>query len=155
MIQQLSFLTMDVIILLAIFIFTFFIAYKKSKKSVARFIIPFYVTTLIYTTLPFKATEASAKVLLFVAVYAVLIFLMKRSITAFGGGYGGRHVLDSLLLAFSAIFSIFIAYYKILPIESLIKINFPFSALILENIPYYILILIPLLLIFASNYHRD
>lgn len=152
---QIGFLTLDVIILLVIFILTFFIAYKKSKKNVARFVIPFYVATFVYTTLPFKASEASAKVLLFLVVYAVLIVLMKRSITAFGGGYGGRHILDSLMLAFSAIFSLFIAYYKILPLDKIIKINFPFSALILEKVPYYILILIPLALIYASNQHSD
>ena len=152
---QLSFLTLDIIILLVLFIFTFFIAYKKSKKSVARFVIPFYVTIFVYTTLPFKVTEASAKVLLFVAVYALLIILMKRSITAFGGGYGGRHILDSLMLSFAAIFSLFIAYYKTLPLEQIVKINFPFSAFILDKIPYYILILIPLALIYASNSHSD
>ncbi|MEN9921060.1 MAG: hypothetical protein RLZZ517_38 [Candidatus Parcubacteria bacterium] len=152
---QFGFLTLDVIILLAIFIFTFFVAYKKSKKSVARFVIPFYVATFVYSTLPFKATEASAKVLLFLVVYAILIFLMKRSITAFGGGYGGRHILDSIMLAFSAIFSLFIAYYKILPLDKIININFPFSAFILDKIPYYVLILIPLALIYASNSHSD
>lgn len=152
---QIGFLTIDVIILLVIFVFTFFVAYKKSKKSVARFVIPFYVATLIYSTLPFKATEASAKVLLFLVVYAVLIFLMKKSITAASGGYGGRHVLDSFLLSFAAIFSLFIAYYKILPLDKIIKINFPFSGFILENIPYYILILIPLTLIFLSNAQKD
>ncbi len=152
---QIGFLTVDVIILLVIFIFTFFVAYKKSKKNVARYVIPFYVATFVYSTLPFKASEASAKVLLFLLVYGILIFLMKRSITAFGGGYGGRHVLDSLMLAFSAIFSLFIAYYKILPLDKIIKINFPFSAFILDKVPYYILILIPLALIFASNSHSD
>jgi hypothetical protein len=152
---QFGFLTLDVIILLAIFIFTFFVAYKKSKKSVARFVIPFYVATFVYSTLPLKTTEASAKVLFFLIVYGILIFLMKRSITAFGGGYGGRHILDSIMLAFSAIFSIFIAYYKTLPLEQIIKINFPFSAFILDKIPYYILILIPLALIYASNSHSD
>jgi hypothetical protein len=152
---QIGFLTLDVIILLAIFIFTFFVAYKKSKKSVARFVIPFYVATFIYSTLPFKATEASAKVLIFLVVYVILIGLMKRSITANGGGYGGRHVVDSLMLAFSAIFSLFIAYYKILPLDKIININFPFSALILQNVPYYVLILIPLVLIWFSNNHKD
>ena len=152
---QIGFLTLDVIILLVIFIITFFIAYKKSKKSVARFIIPFYVATLIYSTLPFKVEEASAKILLFLVTYGVLVFLMKKSITAASGAYGGRHILDSLLLSFSAIFSLFIAYYKILPLEKIIKINFPFSSLILENIPYYALISIPLVLIFISNAHRD
>ena len=152
---QIGFLTLDVIILLAIFIVTFFIAYKKSKKSVARFIIPFYVATFIYTTLPFKATEASAKVLIFLGAYALLIVLLKRSISAFGGGYGGRHILDSLMLSFAAIFSLFIAYYKVLPLEQIIKINFPFSAFILDKIPYYILIFIPLALIYASNSHSD
>lgn len=152
---QFGFLTLDLIIILVLFIATFFVAYKKSKKSVARLILPFYVATLIYSTLPFKTTEASAKILLFLITYGVLFFLMKRSITAFGGGYGGRHVLDSILLSFAAIFSLFIAYYKILPLEALIKINFPFSGLILENIPYYILIMIPLFLIFISNHHRD
>lgn len=152
---QIGFLTLDVIILLVLFVVTFFIAYKKSKKNVARFIIPFYVATFVYTTLPFKVTEASTKVLLFAGVYALLIILMKRSITAFGGGYGGRHVLDSLMLSFAAIFSLFIAYYKTLPLEQIVKINFPFSAFILEKIPYYILILIPLALIYASNSHSD
>lgn len=152
---QIGFLTLDVIILLVIFIITFFVAYKKSKKSVARFVIPFYVATLIYSTLPFKVEEASAKVLLFLITYGVLVFLMKKSITAVGGVYGGRHVLDAFLLSFSAIFSLFIAYYKILPLEKIIKINFPFSSLILENIPYYALILIPLVLIYISNAHKD
>ncbi len=152
---QIGFLTLDVIILLVIFLFTFFIAYKKSKKSVARFIIPFYIAIFVYTTLPFKATEASAKILIFLGAYALLIILLKRSITAFGSGHGGRHILDSLLLSFSAIFSIFIAYYKILPIEKIIKINFPFSAFILDKIPYYILILIPIALIYASNFDSD
>jgi len=152
---QIGFLTLDVIILLAIFIITFFIAYKKSKKSVARFILPFYVATFVYSTLPFKVTEASAKVLLFLVVYVVLIFLMKKSITAAGGAYGGRHIIDSILLSLSAIFSLFIAYYKVLPIEKIIKINFPFSNLILNSVPYYVLILIPLVLIYFSNAHKD
>jgi hypothetical protein len=80
---------------------------------------------------------------------------MKKSITAAGGAYGGRHILDSILLSFAAIFSLFIAYYKILPIDKIFKINFPFSNLILENIPYYALIMIPLVLIFISNSNKD
>ncbi len=152
---QIGFLTLDVIILLVLFLVTFFIAFKKSKKSVARFVLPFYVATLIYTTLPFETEEASSKVLLFAVVYAALIFLMKKSITASSGGYGARHFFDSLLLSLAAIFSLFIAYYKILPIDEIIKINFPFSALILENVPYYILISIPLVFIYISNAHRD
>lgn len=151
---QFGFLTIDLIIILVLFLVTFFVAYKKSKKSVARFILPFYVATFIYSTLPFNATEPSAKILLFLVTYCVLFFLMKRSITAFGGGYGGRHIIDSILLSFAAIFSLFIAYYKILPLEALIKINFPFSGLILEYIPYYVLIMIPLVLIYISNSHR-
>lgn len=152
---QIGFLTVDLIILLVIFIGTFFIAFKKSKKSVARFIIPFYVATLIYPTLPFKVTEASGKVMLFFAIYALLVFLMKKSITAVGGVTGGRHFLDSLLLSFSAIFSVFIAYQFIIPLDKILKINFPFSAIILDNIPYYVLISIPLVLIYLSNQHRD
>jgi len=152
---QIGFLTLDVIILLVIFIGTFFIAFKKSKKSVARFVLPFYVAIFIYSTLPFKVVEASSKVLLFVVVYGVLIFLMKKSITAAGGSYGGRHIFDSLLLSFAAIFSLFIAYYKVLPIDEIIKINFPFSNLILENIPYYILIMIPLIFVYISNSNKD
>lgn len=152
---QIGFLTIDIIILLVIFIGTFFVAFKKSKKSVARFIIPFYVTTLIYPTLPFNVTEASGKVMLFFGVYALLVFLMKKSITAVGGVTGGRHFLDSLLLSFSAIFSVFIAYQFIIPLDKILKINFPFSAIILENIPYYALISIPLVLIYISNGHRD
>lgn len=151
----LGFLTLDVIILLVLLFVTFFIAYKKSKKSVIRFIIPFYVATLIYSTLPFKTTEASAKVLLFLIVYVVLVFLMKKSITASSSAEGARHILDSFLISLSAIFSLFIAYFKILPIEKIIKINFPFSNLILENVPYYVLIVIPLVLIYISNAHKD
>lgn len=152
---QIGFLTLDVIILLVLFCFTFFIAFKKSKKSVARFVLPFYVATLIYSTLPFEATEASSKVLMFAVTYAILIFLMKRSITAAGGAYGARHFFDSLLLSFAAIFSLFIAYYKIIPISKLIEINFPFSVWILENVPYYLMISIPLILIAISNAHKD
>ncbi len=152
---QIGFLTLDVIILLVLFGVTFFVAFKKSKKSVARFVLPFYVATLIYSTLPFKATEASAKVMMFGVTYAILVILMKKSITAVGGVSGARHFFDSVLLSLSAIFSLFIAYYKIIPIEKLIKINFPFSAYILENVPYYALISIPLILIYISNYHRD
>jgi hypothetical protein len=152
---QFGFLTLDVIILLVLFGVTFFFAFKKSKKSVARAILPFYVATLIYSTLPFKSVEASSKVLIFAVTYVVLIFLMKKSITAVGGVTGGRHFIDSLLLSFAAIFSLFIAYFKIIPIEKIIKINFPFSAIILDKIPYYILISIPLILVFLSNQHRD
>lgn len=152
---QIGFLTMDLLILIAIFCFTFFVAFKKSKKSVARFVLPFYVATLIYSTLPFKAIEASSKVLIFLVTYAALVFLMKKSITAVGAVNGARHFFDSLLLSFSAIFSLFIAYYKILPIDKIFKINFPFSAYILTNIPYYVLISIPLILIYISNSHRD
>lgn len=150
-----GFLTIDLIILIVLFCVTFYIAFKKSKRSVARFILPFYVATLIYSTLPFKMTEATSKVLLFAATYAVLVFLMKKSITASGGARGMRHFLDSILLSFSAVFSLFIAYYKIIPLEKIIKINFPFSAFILTHTPYYILISIPLILIFISNAHRD
>ena len=152
---QFGFLTLDVIILLVLFGVTFFFAFKKSKKSVARAILPFYVATLIYTTLPFKPVEASSKVLIFAVTYVLLIFLMKKSITAVGGIGGGRHFFDSIMLSFAAIFSLFIAYFKIIPIEKIITINFPFSAIILDKIPYYILISIPLILIFLSNHHKD
>jgi hypothetical protein len=152
---QIGFLTMDLIILIVIFCVTFFIAFKKSKKSVARFVIPFYVATLIYPTLPFKSTEASAKILIFLVTYAVLVFLMKKSITAVGAVSGARHFFDALLLSFSAIFSLFIAYQFIIPLDKILKINFPFSAIILDNIPYYALISIPLVLIYISNAHRD
>lgn len=152
---QIGFLTLDIIILLVLFLVTFFIAYKKSKKSVARFIITFYIAIFIYSTLPIQTTESSAQILIFLVVYVLLIFLLKRSITAFGGGLGFRHILDSVALSFAAIFSLFIAYYKILPLDSLMKINFPFSALILNNVPYYILIMIPLILIYFSNSHRN
>jgi hypothetical protein len=152
---QIGFLTMDLIILIVIFCVTFFIAFKKSKKSVARFVIPFYVATLIHPTLPFESTEASAKVMIFLVTYGILFFLMKKSISAVGPVGGARHFFDALLLSFSAIFSLFIAYYKILPIDKIVQINFPFSAIILANIPYYILISIPLVLIYISNAHRD
>jgi hypothetical protein len=152
---QIGFLTMDLIILIVIFCATFFIAFKKSKKSVARFVLPFYIATLIYPTLPFKAIDATSKILIFLVTYAVLVFLIKKSITAVGAVGGARHFFDALLLSLSAIFSLFIAYYKILPLDKIIKINFPFSAFILTNIPYYILITIPLVLIYISNAHRD
>ncbi len=150
-----GFLTFDLIILIVLFCFTFFVAFKKSKKSVSRFVIPFYITTLIYPTLPIKVTEATSQVLLFVVVYGALVFLMKKSITAVGGVRGIRHFVDSILLSLSAIFSLFIAYYKIIPIEDVVNIKFPFSAIILDNVPYYALISIPLILIFISNAHRD
>jgi hypothetical protein len=150
-----GFLSIDLIILLVLFAFTFFVAFKKSKNIVARFIIPFYVTTFIYSALPFETTEAASQVLMFFVTYGVLVFLMKKSITSTTGNGDFRHFIDSAILSFAAIFSLFIAYYKVIPIDGLIKINFPFSAFILENIPYYVLIMIPLVLIYISNAFKE
>jgi len=153
--MSLGFLTLDIIFILVLFIGTFIFSFNSGKKNVVKFTLSVYPTILIFSNIPFNPTDSLTKILLFVGIYAVVYFVLKKNFTAPNNHSGGRNFLDSTLISIASIFVLLTIYYKVLPIESLYSLSLPFSGFLIEKIPLYMTLIIPMLIIFITNRRDD
>jgi hypothetical protein len=150
--MSIGFLTLDIIIILVIFLGTFIYSYNAGKKQVAKLLLAVYPALLIFLQLPFVGGKDPAMVIgIFVGVYLIIYFLLRRNFTAPSANSGGKKFIDGLFLSISAVFTLLIIYYHVLPISSLYTLKLPFSGFLVEKIPFYITILIPIIFIVFTN----
>jgi hypothetical protein len=152
--MSLGFLTLDIIIILVLFIGTFLFTFTSGKKKVVKFMLAIYPALLIFNNLPFEINDSLTKIGAFIGVYFVVYSLFKKNFTAPSVDSGGRRFLDSTLISIASLFMLLTIYYKVLPIDSLYSLSLPFSDFLIERIPFYITLIIPILIIFSTN-RRD
>jgi hypothetical protein len=153
--MSIGFLTLDIIIILVIFIGTFIYSFNAGKKYVIKFLLAVYPALLIFLNLPFSFNDHLTQIGAFVILYIVFYLLLKKNFTAPSIHSGGRKFFDGILISIASVFTLLVIYYKILPLESLYQLSLPFSGFLIQKIPFYITMLIPVVLIFFTNRRDD
>lgn len=153
---SIGFLTLDLIIILAIAIAFFFISLIKGEYVLARFLVAFYPTTLIYLNLPyFLPTTSISKIVTYFVLFIFFAFLLKRSITASRSYNNAKKFTDALLLSVSSVLTLMTIYYHIIPLESIVSFSLPFSNYLTSVIPLGVWFMVPLVTLFITNRHHS
>jgi len=153
--MSIGFLTLDIIIILVIFLGTFIYSYNAGKKQIVKFLLAVYPALLIFLNLPFAIETDMTKIGVFIGIYLLSFFLLRRNFTSPSSHSGGKRFLDGLFLSIASLFTLLIIYYKILPLESLYKLKLPFSGFLINKIPFYITMIVPIILIMFTNRRDD
>lgn len=148
---SIGFLTLDILIILAIFIVSFFVAFQSGKKQIVKIVLSVYPAILIYTNLPIQTSESLMQILIFLGVYVVTYLIMKKNFTSTSNNDGFRRFMDSFLVSIAAVFTLLIIYYRIIPLESLYQLNLPFSGFLVNSIPFYATLIVPIIAILFTN----
>lgn len=149
---SIGFLTLDIIILIAIFLAFFFVSMVRGEYILARIILTFYPATIVFTYLPYYTPNgAIAEIGTYVVVYGVLYFLLAKHFTARRSYARGKKIFDASVLSIAAGISIAILYYHVLPLATLYSITLPFAQLFTETIPLGIWLCIPIVLLSLTN----
>lgn len=153
---SIGFLTLDLIIIIAIAVFFVFISIIKGEFILARVLVSFYPTTLIYTNLPyFNPTTSISKILTYFFIFFVCYFLLRKNITAGRSYNNGKKIFDALILSIASLLTLMTIYYHIIPLESIVSFSLPFSYYITSTIPFGALLFIPILALVITNRHHS
>lgn len=144
---SIGFLTVDLVILIAIFALSFFWSLNKGKKIIFRFIILSYPAVLIFLNFPFYTPDtAMLRLTLYAVVFVLLyIFLGKTIVTE--KSYGKGKFLDATLLGLSVVSIILTLHSYILNLENLYSPNLPYVTKYFAQIPTGFLYIIPLVVV--------
>ncbi|MFT5179505.1 MAG: hypothetical protein ACI9GH_000031 [Candidatus Paceibacteria bacterium] len=149
---NLAFLTLDVIILIAIAVLFFALSMYAGKKVLARLILLFYPTTLIFENLPYVSLEnIYARIGAWALIFVILFFLLEKNTGAKKLYSGGRKFLDGVILSIAATVIVLVLYYHVLPIGQIYSFSLPFSEFFTSKVPYGVWIAIPLLSFLLTN----
>jgi len=150
-----AFLTLDLIIILVIFIAGVFISFVKGEYILARFLLAFYPTTLFYLYLPFFELKAPlAQIAGFIAIYAGFYFLLKKNFTTGRSFKGSRRFIDSIILSLGTLVAIMTIYYHIIPLGTYWAVNLPFSKYLTTVVPLGIWIIVPAVTVSFTHKHN-
>lgn len=139
-----AFLTLDLIIILVIFIAGIFISFVKGEYILARFLLAFYPTTLFYLYLPFISLKTPmAQIVGFIAIYAGIYFLLKKNFTTGRSYKKSKRLFDSTVLSLGSLVAIMTIYYHIIPLETLWSFSLPFSNYLTTIVPEGVWMIIP------------
>lgn len=148
----LGFLTLDIIILIVIFVALFFWSLYSEKKVLARFILIFYPTALIFQNFPYIALDSAAlQIGSFALIFIGLFFLLRKNATAKKLYSGSRKFIDGVILSLGGVIILLTVYYHLLPVDQFYNFTLPFSEIFTSQIPIGVWYLIPLLTIVATN----
>lgn len=152
---SIAFLTLDLIIILAIFIFCFFLAFTRGEYLLARFLLAFYPTTLFYLYLPFiKLATPIAQVGGYVAIFIAMIFLLKKNLTTGRSYKKSKQLFDCLILSLASILTVMTIYYHIIPVDEFWALSLPFSQYLTSVIPFGVWILVPVIALTFTHKHN-
>jgi hypothetical protein len=150
-----AFLTLDLIIILVIFIAGIFISFVKGEYLLARFLLAFYPTTLFYLYLPFVDLKTPmSQIVGFVAIYAGFYFLLKKNFTTGRSYKKSKRLFDSVILALGSLVAIMTIYYHIIPLETLWTFSLPFSKYLTTIVPVGIWMIIPAVSVAFTHKHN-
>jgi hypothetical protein len=148
---SIGFLTLDIIIWIAIILGFFFWSIHSGKKVLAKFILSFYPATLIFFTLPWNFNDDYLQIAIYVAIYAIVYIFLKRNFTAKRLYSNSRKTIDGVVLGISSALILILIYYHVLPIDDLYSFTLPFSNFLTETIPLAIWMIVPLAGLVLTN----
>ncbi len=152
---SIGFLTLDLIIILAILIACFFVSLIKGEYILARILIAFYPATLIYTYLPyFSPKTAMSQIVTYFLVFIVCYFLLKRNITTSRSYSNGKKFFDALILALATVLTLMTIYYHIIPLDTVREFSLPFSKYLTSIVPFGVWLTVPIIALVITNKHN-
>jgi hypothetical protein len=150
-----AFLTLDLIIILVIFIAGIFISFAKGEYILARFLLTFYPATLFYLNLPFVSlTTSISKIIAYVVIYAAIYYFLKKNFTTGRSYKNSKRMFDSIILALSSVIIIMTIYYHIIPLNTLLDLNLPFSKYLTNTIPLGVWMITPIIALIFTHKHN-
>jgi len=149
---SIGFLTLDIIIIFAIFFGFFILSMTKGEHILAKIILTYYVATLVFAHLPFSIGEGAVpNIISYVVLFLIMYMLLAKHFTAKRAYTKTKKMLDAALLALASVIMVLTMYYHILPLDTLYNFTLPFSYLFTETIGYGIWLFIPAVLLTISN----
>lgn len=152
---SLAFLTLDLIIILAIFVAGVFISFVKGEYILARFLLAFYPTTLFYLYLPFVDLKtAMSQIVGYFVIYAGIYFLLKKNFTTGRSYKKSKRLIDSIILSLGSVLAIMTIYYHVIPLETLWDFTLPFSQYLTSVVPVGIWMIVPAVAVAFTHKHN-
>lgn len=149
---SIGFLTLDLIILAAIFVACVFVSMTRGEHILTRIILLTYPAQLVFEHLPYITVRgAVAQTITFIIILVGLHTLLKRLITARRAYTKGKQVFDAILLACATVVTLLTLYYHVLPLDQLYSFTIPFAYLFTTTLPFGVWLLVPLVLLVAAN----
>ncbi len=150
-----AFLTLDLIIILVIFIAGIFISFVKGEYVLARFLLAFYPTTLFYLYLPFISLNTPlAQTAGFVAIYSAFYFLLRKNFTTGRSYKKSKRFIDSTILSLGTLVAIMTIYYHIIPLDAFWTFSLPFSKYLTSIVPLGVWMIIPAIAVSFTHKHN-
>lgn len=150
-----GFLTLDIIIVLAIFIVSVFISFTKGEYILARFLLTFYPTTLFFLYIPYIDLDtAMSQVIAYIIIFAGFYFLLKKNFTTGRSYKTSKRLFDSIILGLSTVVTIMTIYYHVIPLDTLWRVSLPFSQYITSIVPFGVWMLVPIIALIFTHKHN-
>ena len=150
-----SFITTDIVLLIAIFIIFAVISFYSGTKLITQSVVSFYIATYIHTNLSqFQDREPREYIIGYIIVFAIVFFLTKRYIKGRKSEEKNHRFLEAVLLGLTGTILLLVLNYSILPINALYNFTTPFEKLFTTTVPFGIWLIIPLLLLFITHWKR-
>lgn len=149
---SIGFLTLDILIVLILLVILFFISLTKGESLLARFLLSFYPTTLIFENLPFITLNSDiSKIATYITILIVFYILLSSNLTAKRSYTNGKKIFDGIILSLASVTTLLTIYYQILPLEKIYKFTLPVETFFVSTVPYGIWLIIPIIALIISN----
>ncbi|MFA7193981.1 MAG: hypothetical protein WC087_03640 [Candidatus Paceibacterota bacterium] len=150
-----GFLTLDIIIVLAIFIGSVFLSFTKGEYILARFLLTFYPATLFFLYFPYIDLDtAISQVITYVVIFAGFYFLLKKNFTTGRSYKTSKRLFDSIILGLSTVVTIMTIYYHVIPLDTLWRVSLPFSQYLTSIVPFGVWMLVPIIALTFTHKHN-
>lgn len=150
-----GFLTLDIVIILVIFIALMVVSFRSGTKFVTQGILTFYIATYIHTHFPqLQNPQPAVYIIGYIIVFALVFFILKHVSRGRKSDETKHRLWESLLLALAGTVLILTLNYVILPVQTLYDFTIPFEEFFTGKIPFNLLLIIPLLLMYVTHLRR-
>jgi len=147
-----AFISLDIIVILAIVALLIALTFKVGKKPILSLILTAYPTLLVFLNFPYlKLDSPTSEAIMFVVIYVLVFLVVSSNISAQRCHGMSRRMIDAILLTLSFSTLFFVIYLHAVPSLS---IFYSFSQQIgslIVKIPYGLGLIIPLLVVFLTN----
>jgi hypothetical protein len=148
---NIGFISLDILIIVAIFLVLIFHGIKTSKRLLLTLIIAMYPALIIFQNFPYVNFEAGMPTAIaFVVIYIVIVLLLKKTISKKKVYTTLRKFVDYPLLALAYIsLVISVSTHQIPALQNLYTFS-GFLPNLINQIDYGVILILPLIIILAT-----
>ncbi len=146
-------MNIDTIVLIALAIIFIFTTYRYGKSYLTAFILAFYPAYFLFDIVKGKVASKEPIVIigLFVICLGLMIYILRKTVSAGFSFTPAKHWIDSIALSAGAISQIAFVYYHTLPqLSTLYNLSGQVDKIFNTTIPFMVLALIPFISLLIS-----